>query len=41
MSEFTRRMQLAIYNEVEFEKALAWVKENCKEGHSKYAQNVK
>ncbi len=32
MSEFVRRMEENIYDDVEFEKALAWVKENCKEG---------
>ncbi len=32
MSEFTRRMDEGIYDLVEYEKALAWTKENCKEG---------
>jgi len=32
MSEFVRRMNEGIYDETEFEKALAWVKENCIEG---------
>jgi len=32
MTEFVRRMNEGIYDPVEFEKALAWVKENCKEG---------
>lgn len=32
MSEFVRRMDEGIYDPEEFEKALAWVKENCKEG---------
>lgn len=32
MSEFVRRMEEDIYDKVEFEKALKWVKENCKEG---------
>jgi len=32
MTEFLRRMNEGIYDPVEFEKALAWVKENCKEG---------
>lgn len=31
-SEILRRIEKKIYNEEEFEKALAWVKENCKEG---------
>lgn len=32
MSEITRRMDEEIYDKEEFEKALVWVKENCKEG---------
>jgi len=32
MSEFTRRIDENIYDPDEFKKALAWVKENCKEG---------
>jgi len=32
MSEFTRRIDEGIYDPVEFEKALAWTKEYCKEG---------
>jgi len=32
MSEFVRRMDENIYDPAEFEKALAWVKEYCKEG---------
>ena len=31
LSEFTRRMELGIYDKEEYEKALAWTKENCKE----------
>lgn len=31
-SEVLRRIQKDIYDEKEFKKALAWVKENCKEG---------
>jgi L-fucose isomerase len=31
-SEILRRIEKEIYNEEEFNKALAWVKENCKEG---------
>jgi L-fucose isomerase len=33
LTEFTRRMRDGIYDKVEYEKAIAWVKENCKEGH--------
>jgi L-fucose isomerase len=32
MTEFVRRMDRGIYDKVEFEKALAWVKANCPEG---------
>ncbi len=32
MSEFTRRIEEGIYDEEEFERALGWVKENCREG---------
>lgn len=32
MSEFARRFEEEIYDKGEFEKALAWTKENCKEG---------
>ena len=32
MSELIRRIQLEIYDKDEYEKALAWTRENCKEG---------
>ena len=32
MTEFIRRMDRGIYDPVEFKKAMAWVKANCKEG---------
>ncbi|WP_211326489.1 L-fucose isomerase [Paenibacillus flagellatus] len=32
MSEFVRRMELGIYDREEYEKALKWVRDNCKEG---------
>jgi L-fucose isomerase len=32
MSELTRRIEEEIYDPDEFERALAWVRENCKEG---------
>lgn len=35
MVELIRRMELGIYDKEEFEKALAWAKENCKEGFDK------
>ncbi len=33
LTEFHRRIRDEIYDPVEYEKALAWVKENCPEGH--------
>jgi L-fucose isomerase len=35
MSEFTRRMEEGIYDPEEYERALAWTKEKCKEGEDK------
>ncbi|HVF10678.1 MAG TPA: L-fucose isomerase [Abditibacteriaceae bacterium] len=32
MTEFVRRMERGIYDPEEYERALAWVKENCREG---------
>ena len=32
MTEFLRRMDKGIYDQEEYERALAWVKENCREG---------
>ena len=32
MSEFIRRMERGIYDTAEFDQALKWVKENCREG---------
>lgn len=32
MSEFTGRMMKGLYDPVEYEKALGWVRKNCKEG---------
>jgi L-fucose/D-arabinose isomerase len=32
MSEFIRRIEMSIYDEDEFQRALLWVKENCIEG---------
>jgi L-fucose isomerase len=36
MSEFIRRIENNIYDPVEYEKALAWTKENCKENEDIY-----
>ncbi len=35
--EILRRIKLGIYDEEEYQKALAWVKANCKEGYDKNA----
>ena len=32
MSEFIRRLNLGIFDQEEFERALTWTRENCKEG---------
>lgn len=37
MSEFTGRMQNGIYDPEEFERALAWVRQNCPEGADRNA----
>ena len=38
--EITRRMSENIYDEAEFKKAMAWTKENCKEGFDKNPEEV-
>ncbi len=40
MSEFVRRMEENIYDGEEFERALAWVKENCKEGPDNNPESI-
>ncbi len=40
MSEFIRRMDEGIYDQDEFQRALKWVKENCKEGPDNNAANL-
>jgi len=40
MTEFVRRMDEEIYDKEEFKKALAWVKENCKEGKDNNKENI-
>ncbi len=37
MSEINRRITLGIYDHAEYEKELAWIKQNCKEGWDKNA----
>ncbi|HOO27148.1 MAG TPA: L-fucose isomerase, partial [Lachnospiraceae bacterium] len=39
--EILRRMEEHIYNEEEYQKALAWIKENCKEGWDKNPDGIK
>lgn len=41
MTEFIKRLELKIYDEVEFENALKWVKENCKEGRDVNPPEIK
>ena len=38
--EIIRRMTEGIYDEAEFQKALAWTKENCKEGFDKNREDL-
>lgn len=40
MSEFVRRMNENIYDPEEFAKALAWTKENCKEGKDENPEHL-
>ena len=45
MTEILRRMTLEIYDKEEYEKALAWIRENCKEGFDinagrEYIENI-
>ena len=35
LTEILRRINLEIYDKAEYEKALAWIKANCKEGFDK------
>ena len=37
LTEILRRMKIGIYDQAEYEKALAWIKANCKEGFDKNA----
>lgn len=37
LTEILRRITIGIYDEEEYKKALAWIKENCKEGFDKNA----
>ncbi len=39
-TEFIRRMEQGIYDKAEYEKALAWVKKNCKAGRDNNAQKL-
>ena len=40
MVEIKRRLDQGIYDSQEFDKALAWTKQNCKEGHDKNGANA-
>jgi L-fucose isomerase len=40
MTEFIRRVEKGIFDQEEFEIALAWVKENCKEGQDPNEESV-
>jgi L-fucose isomerase len=40
MSEFVRRMDKGIYDHQEYERALKWVKQNCKEGADNNPEEV-
>ena len=40
-SEILRRVQLGIYDPVEFEKAMAWTRENCKQGWNKNPDDIR
>ncbi len=41
LTEFARRMRDGIYDQEEYKQALAWVKENCKEGHDPNTKETK
>lgn len=41
MSEFVRRMEEGIYDQKEYQKALAWVKQYCKEGKDRNKEEIK
>ena len=41
LTEFARRMRDGIYDQEEYKQAIAWVKENCKEGHDPNGKETK
>jgi len=41
MSEFARRIEEEIYDKDEFERAINWVRENCKEGEDRNKPSIK
>ena len=41
MTEITRRIEEEIYDKEEYERALHWVKENCKEGEDRNREDLK
>jgi len=41
MTEIIRRIEEGIYDKEEYQKALSWVKENCKEGEDRNREDLK
>ncbi|WP_246426655.1 L-fucose isomerase [Paenibacillus rhizosphaerae] len=41
MTEFVRRMELGIYDHEEYERAMTWIKENCKPGADVNPEHLK
>lgn len=41
MTEFVRRIELEIYDREEYERALAWIKKNCKQGADVNPEHLK
>ncbi len=41
MSEFVRRMEEGIFDKEEYQKALTWVKENCREGEDRNKESIR
>jgi L-fucose isomerase len=41
LSEFIRRIEEGIYDQVEYQKALRWVRENCREGKDRNNEKVR
>jgi L-fucose isomerase len=41
LSEFIRRIEEGIYDQVEYQKALRWVRENCREGKDRNNEKIR